>query len=314
MNFTARAKNLLSQPSYRLRLAFFFLLGAVLFLAGLLIGNDFWKETLLQLALVFIGVGLVEIAWDILGGDPVEMQLERRFGDLGLRMDAMHRSLNVLADINRHNLGIERIWPTRRIWENDPADGLIPSKERLCAAKSVDIVSNTLWTNWMQDNEFRRRLFESIAGGLKARILVYHPGALILRLRAANEFDPKGQMQNEITSALEIIARERQRLSEAQRANLQVRLTTSFYHLFQIVRYDEAILLATYLSGRAGSSSPTYLLRGPESVAFRTYKDQVNILWEAASELDEASFASLLAQKGLELAPENDPMLQTLQR
>ena len=77
-----------------------------------------------------------------------------------------------------------------------------------------------------------------------------------------------------------MIAHDKETLDDAVKRNLQVRLTTRSYHLAQIIRADDHILVAVYLSGKTGGPSPTFQVRGPETEYFRTFSEQIEILWE----------------------------------
>lgn len=290
MDYLERIKLLFREPAYRLRLFVFFLLGGLLFFAALGVPEDFWRDTLVQFAVVFIGVGFVGFVWDVLGGDPIDSKL-----------DSLHRYMAVLSDIADGNIGIERIWPNRGVWERALVDGLAAWKERVGGAASVDIVSNTLYTRWFHDDAFVRKFFENIAHGKKARILIYDPRANAVHQRAFHEQGRRGEMQSEIESTLVNIAQYRETLDDAGKRNLQVRLTTTYYHLAQIIRADDKILIAIYLSGKSGTPSPTFQLRGPDTEYFRTYQEQIEILWRHGREVDDDEFRQILAQGQIQL-------------
>jgi hypothetical protein len=215
--------------------------------------------------------------------------------EINAKLDAIQRSTAVLADVVNPNIGIERIWPNREVWADDQSDGLVAWKKRVCQAKNVAIVSNTLWTSWFQSGGFRHEFFESLTRGNIARILIYDPYADVLILRATDERDPRGQMQSEIGWTLELIARGREELSAAARKNLQVRLTTHYNHVAQIIRADDHILVAVYLSGKSGGPSPTFQLRGSETAYFRTYSEQIEILWERGRIVSDNEFHQIVA-------------------
>ena len=145
-----RIKNLFSLGEYLRRVAYFVVLGAAIFLSALIVKDPFWNDVLVQLSLVFIAVGLVSIVWDIVGGDPMELQMVRLFSNLDTKVISIQRSMGIISDIIEGNIGIERIWSTRREWESDPEDGLSAWKERMCLANKVDVVSNTFWTRWVR--------------------------------------------------------------------------------------------------------------------------------------------------------------------
>jgi hypothetical protein len=194
------------------------------------------------------------------------------------------------------NIGLERIWVNRREWEQNPVAGLASWKTRVCRARTVDIVSNTLWTRWFHDEAFRREFFANIAYGATVRILIYDPRSEVLRLRASDENDPGAgkQMRNEIESTLEVVVRDRAALDEAAKKRITVRLTNRHYHLAQIVRADEKMLVATYLSRKTGSAAPTFQLRGPETAYYSTYLEQIDSLWADGLEVSDEDIQEIL--------------------
>ena len=226
--------------------------------------------------------------------------MTRDFGEVDAKLDSIHRSMTVLSDIVDRNIGVERIWPKRGVWEHDSVDGLAVWKERVCDAKSVDIVSNTLYTRWFEDHSddrsFAARFFRNLAHGSMARILIYDPHGDALRRRELHEPGRKGEMPSEIESTLVTIAQYRETLDDAGKRNLQVRLTTEYYHLAQIIRADDKMLIAIYLSGKSGTPTPTLQLRGHDTEYFRTYQEQIKILWQHGREVDDDEFRQILAQ------------------
>ena len=104
--------------------------------------------------------------------------------------------------LDMKNVGIERIWPKRRAWQFDPADGMQEWLKRVCQANRVDIMSNTLLNFGLRDQPFREALQKNIARGASVRLLVYKPDSDVQLMRATDERDPPGEMQSEIRSAL----------------------------------------------------------------------------------------------------------------
>lgn len=216
--------------------------------------------------------------------------------------------------------GLAYIWPQRKFWEPDPVNGLEAWKKLVCEAKEVDIVSNTLWTRWMHEDDFRKKFFSRIGNEhdpLRARIVIYHPGAAILKLRAAQEKPGLDhQMIDEINSTLQVLAQERKRLSSGQ-ANLEVRLNLFFYQLTQIIRADDQMLVATYLTRRSGTPSPTFQIHGYDTDFYKTYQEQFKALWEPDPHtsnllLGNAEWDQILNTGTLSLSASDDPILHLL--
>jgi hypothetical protein len=296
MNYRERIKVLLGVATYRTRLAFFVVLGGLIFITSFLVVDQVLREILRGFSLTFMAVGAVDFVWDILGGGPLELQLTRDFDNVDAKLDNIHRSMAVLSDIVDANIGIERIWINRREWEQNPVAGLASWKALVCRARTVDIVSNTLWTRWFHDEGFRREFFTNIAHGATVRILIYDPRSDVLRLRASDENDPGAgkQMRNEIESTLEVVVRDRAALDDAAKKRMTVRLTNQHYHLAQIIRADEKMLVAIYLTRKTGSAAPTFQLRGPETVYYSTYLGQIEDLWADGLEVSDDEIRQLL--------------------
>ncbi len=159
-------------------------------------------------------------------------------------------------------------------------------RERVCQANRVDIMSNTLLNFGLRDDSFRETLRENIDRGALVRILVYEPGSDVQRMRAADENDPPDEMQSEIKSAISRLAQVWDRLAPDNQENLNVRLTTQSFHFVHLIRADELMLVAFYLSGKPGGESPTMQLREPDSAYYDTYAEQFRVMWKRGKPLD----------------------------
>ncbi|MBN1812395.1 MAG: hypothetical protein JXA14_11200 [Anaerolineae bacterium] len=282
------------QPAYRTRIAFFVLLSLVTFLLSILLQpiSAFWSDILKDFAVTLGAVGLLQLLWDFLGGDPTELRIE----EVREEIKNVGAPLTLLSDLMKGDIGIERIWPDRQTWEGDNADGRKEWERRMCEAERVDIMSSTLWNNWMHRGDFRGKLFNNIAKGAHVRILVYDPNSEVLRLRAKDEDDVKGEMQSELQSTLSRIAKERQSLPVYVRGQVEVHLTDKGLHPAHMIRADNRILVAIYLSGKSGSPSPTLQLRGSESSYFHKYAEQFDWLWNRGKPVDDAHFNRILEE------------------
>lgn len=291
MNLNKQIRNLWSIPSYRIRLLFFVVLGATTILGSMLIKDVYWQGILSNFAVTFLAVGLIDFIWDILGGEPMETSMNNSFIEVNNKIDSINQTMSVIADLTNFQIGIERIWSTRREWEKDSKDGLAVWKKRVCHSKQVDIVSNTFYTRWASDDDFWKDLIDALNRGTKFRLLIYNPASELLHLRSDNEGDTKigetSQMKMEIHSTLEKITKNKRNLSKEGRKNFEIRLNSKFYQLAQIIRADKQTLVAIYLSKTSGSPSPTFQVAGPDSAYFKTYSQQFDILWEYGDELTD---------------------------
>ena len=317
--FFDRVRRIWSRPGYRTRLLFFGVLGvAVILFSKTNVADAYWDNFLQEFAAIFVAIPLIQFLWDFVGGDPTEEKinelhqqiqagkqeienlLAEKFSAANREIDSLKHSVHVVADLIDHNLGIERIWADRRNWQFDETDGSIAWQERLTSAHAVDMMSSTLWQSWMRPSEFREDLFKNVANGATLRILIYDPESPVLRMRAEDEGDMgQGQeMRSEILSALSRLARHWKNLDENARKRVEVRLTHRFIHFSQIIRADNYMLVANYLSGASGGPSPTMQLRGPETAYFKKYLSQFETVWERARVVTPEELLNYLRQYG----------------
>jgi hypothetical protein len=318
MKFPKRIKALFEEPGYRTKLLIFFLIGLVLVLSSILITHVLWHELILQIAITFVTVAFVQILWGVVGGDPVEMQIKSTGVDIGEniqlvetrlenniqtvddKLEILKKSLHLLADLIDGNIGIERIWPDRRAWREDKESGLAVWQEWICQAKDVFIVSATLWNSWINHEKFRERLFDNLNQGATVKLVVYHPMSPVLEFRAKDEKDPKSfgvqQMQSEIVSSLKLIAELLETVSEDARKRFEIRLMYDFVLYSQIVHADDRMVVALYLSGKTGGPSPTFQLKGEQSVYFAKYFEQFHIIWDRAKKIEWNELKKLVEQ------------------
>ena len=297
MDFNKKIKFLWGIPSYRVRLLFFVILGVSAILASLIVQNPFWQDLLANFAVTFAAVGFIDFLWDLLGGEPMEAKMMYSFGEVNQKIDTISQSMSVIADLTNGQIGIQRIWPSRREWEKDPIDGLSIWKTRVCHAKQVDIVSSTFYTRWAHDDEFWNELFDAVNSGTNFRLIIYDPISDILRIRSQNEdetiVDGTSQMKMEIFSTIEKIAKNRSKLDDKAKDKFEFRLNSTYYQLAQIIRADKQLLITTYLSKKSGSSSPTFQVSGPDSTYYNLYTKQFDILWKAGTPLIDEDYMKL---------------------
>lgn len=289
MSYWERIRLLISVPGYRVRLVFFVFLGTTMLLLAHSISDLNFGDILKEFAVVFLAVGFVSFLWDLAGGDPTEVQLKE-----------MHHHMTVLSDIVDGNLGIERIWPKRAAWQGDLDDGLKVWKDRVCEAKIVDIVSNTLFRNWFKDDDFIDRFFGSL-GSKTVQILLIDPDSDIAKLRKKDEYEHRPEFQMEIEATLARIARLRKVIKKADSRKLEVRLNRSAYQLAQIIRADNLMLISVYLLGKSGSFATTFQIRGPGTELFSKYQEQLEFYWRHGVPVSEDEFNSLLREREQDL-------------
>jgi hypothetical protein len=326
-SYRDRLKKLFSAREFRLNQLIFLLVGAFLFSISFLIPDKFWADVVKDFAITFVAVAVVQFLWNVLGGDPLELEIktstdmlnqelddaEARLGEhitsVNKNVDTLKDSLYLLADLIDGNIGIERLWPERRKWRDDDQAGLEVWHEWVCQADDVTIISNTLWNSWMHHETFREKFFENLKRGANIKIVVFHPTSPLLELRAKDEKDPKTfgvqQMQSEIISTLSLIVEMLDNVEDNARKRFEVRLMHDYMLLSQIIRADDRMLVALYLSGKTGSPSPTFQIKGTQTKYFQKYLEQTDIHWERSEKLDFNELKELLNKfEGQALPPQ----------
>ena len=149
-------------------------------------------------------------------------------------------------------------------------------------SENVDILSISLWTNWMGVDAVRDNLLAGARDGHQIRILLYKPGSTIQTERAELEGDTDGQMEVEINQTAAAIRRINERVrneSGAPRAReIELRYTTKAHHAIHMVNCDDAMLVSFYLTNVDGTHAPTIQVR-PESRLFESYSRQFDQLF-----------------------------------
>jgi hypothetical protein len=281
-----RVKRQWAIPSYRTKLFFFILLGSSTILLAFLVKNPPWQDILVQFAIVFLAVALVQLVWDFLGGSPESTE----------RADQIS-SIVVLGDLMKYNIGLERIWPSRHAWEADQRDGRGAWKIRMVKADTIDIMESTL-QNWVQDQEFRQNLIAGVDRGTKVRILLYDPDSDAVQAHAHAVLEHSDEagftpslMQVEIHSTLETLYHWYTKMEKP--TNLEIRLTTDSLHWAKIFRADEQMIVTTYLAAKSAGVCPVMQIRGAGTIYFKTYIEQFDIMWRRARRADITKLSKL---------------------
>ncbi len=290
MPLLQRIWKLITDREYRIKLAFFIAIGTILILLWYSrVWPDPWNSILIDGTVTFWAVTIIQILWDFLGGDPLEDKLQN-----------IENSISLIADIGQSNIGIERVWVSRRQWHIDTRDGFDAWQKRMASAAQLDIQSNTFWNNWFQTVSLREDLRKRVElHQLKFRLLIYYPRSPIQVLRFYDEPE-KSEAKNEKVDLHEHVSAMyfeilhtinefwhiRENLPPEVRQNWQMRLSHRYLHMAQIIRCDNKILLSHYLNDETGAPSPTSQLVYP-SAYFQTYQEQFKTNWKRAFVLEE---------------------------
>lgn len=289
MNTYNRISDLIKNPTHRIKYAFFILLGTVLVLIASQ-SEEPLKSILLEFSVTFGAITVLKILWEFLGGEPIEeayldstdkisQQLAKLDSTLEDGFSSLSSKLLIADDLIKYNLGIERIWPSRREFRDDPKMGIKWWKDELLKSESISVLSISFWNDWMQDKAFRKALFKILEVGTTVRILIYGPGSSIQEMRAWAEDDSENRMISEIKRTVGAVEKIKSNLKTSISNNLAIRYTVEAHHMAQVLRLDNEMIIANYLHGLDGLSAPTIYVKDKYSLYYRVYSDQFERLW-----------------------------------
>jgi len=281
-----RLKYLLQEPTYRTKLAFFFLLG-VLVLIWSQRSTAGYQPILAEFAAAFLAIGILQLLWDFLGGEPLELQLSDFEENTTDRLGRIESANRLLHDLSRYYVGLERIWPNRLEFAADTSGGLLFFRNKVLTSKKVFMQGITLWNNWFGDGDFQEALIRAVKGGTRIRILLYEPGSVVQRTREEDERDPGGQMIHEIRGTVRAVLDISEQIPEAIRDHLEIKFTYQANHPAQVICGDESMMVAFYLAGVDGFQSPTMFVKGTETRFYKVFVTQFERLWRRAKDIED---------------------------
>jgi len=228
----------------------------------------------LALAAALIAIVLVEIIWKLYGGDPITRAIAGVYGAIaGLRT-----STSLLRDLE--GTGIERIHVQRR--------SAVDSWLKLIGeAQEVDMMGNSLRRDWTARDEFVKTV-ESRAkeGKCTFRVLVLEPSAdsPITRQRMIEENDAERRMIANSLFTLNTLNKIRESLNGEAKEHVKIKVAQgSSLHCY-MVRADDRILVANYLSHIRGSDLPAMEIRGRDTSFFQVFAAEFERMWELGAE------------------------------
>jgi len=254
---------------------FFLAVAITLFVLYWVFQEETWAPVFLALAAALIAIVLVEIIWKLYGGDPITRAIAGVYGAIV----ALRTSTSLLRDLDR--TGIERIHPQRRFTNFDNWYNLINS------AQQVDMMGDSLRRDWTARDEFVKTV-ESRAkeGKCTFRVLVLEPSAdsPITRQRMIEENDAERRMIANSLFTLNTLNKIRESLDGEAKEHVKIKVVQgSSLHCY-MVRADDRILVANYLSHIRGSDLPAMEIRGRDTSFFQVFAAEFERMWELGAE------------------------------
>ena len=253
---------------------FFLVVAITLLVLYWVFQQETWAPVFLALAAALIAVVLVEIIWKLYGGDPITRAIDEVYGAIaGLRT-----STSILKDLE--GTGIERIHFQRR----SAVDTWL---KLIGEAQEVDMMGNSLRRDWTARDEFVKTV-ESRAkeGKCTFRVLVLEPStdSPITSQRMIEENDAEGRMIANSLFTLNTLNKIRERLNGEAKEHIKIKVVqVSSLHAY-MVRADDRILMANYLSHIRGSDLPAMEIHGRDTSFFQVFAAEFERMWELGAE------------------------------
>lgn len=224
----------------------------------------FWFQLFFALGSSIIALTTIEFIWKYHGGDPVSKAII-----------ALRTSTSLLRDLE--GTGIERIHPQRRF--TDFSSWL----EFIDSAQQVDMMGYSLRRDWTAREEFVK-ILQSRAKEqrCKFRILVLEPNpeAPITKQRMVEEGDIERRIVSDAAFTLRTFEKIKNKLDVNAREYVKMKIVKGSNLYCFMIRADDRILVAKYLSHLRGSGSPTIEIRGRDTSFFLVFAAEFERMWE----------------------------------
>lgn len=233
--------------------------------------EETWAPVFLALAAALIAIVLVEIIWKLYGGDPIT----RAIAGVYRAIAALRTSTSLLRDLE--GTGIERIHAQRRFTAFENWYSLINS------AQEVDMMGITLRRDWTARDGFVK-IVQSRAKERKCtfRILVLEPSpeSPVTKQRMVEEGDIEERIAADAAFTLRVFDQIRNELDDEAREYIKTKVVRGSNLYCFVIRADDRILAANYLSYLRGSASPTMEIRSRDTSFFQVFAAEFERMWE----------------------------------
>lgn len=263
----------------RVTIAFFFLVGGGLLALALWAYSQgtespklsgFWSQVFMNGGFVFLTVGVLDLMWRFLGGNPVDQTLEELKGSLA-------NASSLAGDSAR--TGLARVFSVGSDYKKDEEwmAFLASARER------VDIMAYTAHS-WVRGNDFVNIVASLVNNGVKVR-LVFMDESNEEGIRGKFIGDHKRpENANLVVSHIgvtrDFLRQMEQAIKPNRKANFQWRAVKKGNITMHVSRVDNTLVAIPYLMCRAGNSCPGLEVRGTDKPLFKAYMEELERFWE----------------------------------
>jgi hypothetical protein len=232
----------------------------------------FWSTAIQNISFIILTVVIVDVLWQVLGGEPISESLRV----LGATLAEMRSAVLLLQDSKETGLhrmfAVSGAWGSHREW-----------MQRLKDSKSsVDLVGYSLHV-WTRGENFEEVVKALVKAGVKVRILIMDDtnpnlGALVNAAQIASV------SHSAVVEEIKVAKRTFKGIADSftgttPSGSYEFRVLKTGLVVSQICRTDSQLTAVQYLYSVVASRSPLVDVRGTDSALFKVYMNEFENLW-----------------------------------
>jgi hypothetical protein len=231
--------------------------------------SEFWVSTIQNVGLIALTVVIVDVLWNIIGGDPVGESIAELHGLLR----QLRESTRLLQD--SYKTGLRRVVAASGGW-GSTEDWI----QRLASAKHrLDMMGYSLHV-LTRGNDVEAVLSNLVRNNVAVRVLVMSPDNPQLA-SLVNQKQIPGLTITSVTEEIKAAINAFKVLQSALQApNFQVRVLKTGLIVSQIVRVDEKLTSVQYLYSAVASRTPIFEVDGEATELFKCYSEEFEQSWK----------------------------------
>lgn len=223
--------------------------------------NGIAADVVKDIGIVIGSLGLVDLLWGFVGGDPLSAQIERL------------KSLNQLND-DAEKAGLVRVLARSADYRDDSWVSLVQSSR-----SAVELSGHTLY-QVVEQEEFCNALAAKAREGVQVRVLVNHPDNPALPHGIDRTHDNLRTMREEMAHSWQHFRQLRESLPVDRQKNLEVsRLEHGGVLHAAIRRFDEKLFVVPYLYSKRTPETPLYIIEDSSKDLFKAYIKEFDALF-----------------------------------
>lgn len=227
--------------------------------------EGFFFDLLLNVGYMVVTIVIVNALWYILGGDPLQNNIEDLKSTTNLLSDGIKSGLTRFF-LSHQAILAEHTWIS-----------MLES-----AKKNIDMMGYSLHA-WTKNDAIAKVLIKLAKKGIQVRVMVMSPNnphfnaGLNYGLNSFTE----SYMKDEVSLCAEFCNKIKSSLPDDKENNVQMVNIENGLTECQIIRVDDKIYVTPYLYSLNTDESPLFVLKnGEKNDAFDKYLAEFNMLWE----------------------------------